>query len=581
MKEQIITIGNKMRSVAYAVLIPISLLMTISCNKDFPKILKEYPTDLPAEAGRTKVLYILVDGLRGKAVQDLEPPTLKRIKRKSLYTYGALADTSRTVMTKESGWATLLTGVEAHKHGVVSDDLSLAKLTEFPTLFARVKAENKGYTSVAFTSSNELGAALTKDADNQKSFAGDDALTLQNTIQELQNGQSDIVFAQFGDVEEVGKQSSYESTDPLYADAVKEIDTKIEALITAMEKRASFEREEWLVVITSSKGGEAATTVIDNTVYGDPVRNTFTMFYSPKFAEKVLARPNSTEIPFGGNALRFTYGATPVNAKLDDVNAFNFGNDKDFTITLFIKSNIPGGNWNYPIFLSKRVEGFAGAGWNMFGEVRDGKMAWGFNSALGSQVFGTQINDGNWHSMTIVVDRTGDADSVRAFTDGVFNQGATADSDNLDNASPLAMGRWLGNNNADPDVLMANLQVYNTAFTRKEVKDLAGITHVDETHPKYSALIGYWPGYDDVGKSVLTEVTGRAGDMKITGPYNWMSFGDVVSHFKPPITYAFYRVVPNSVDISFMIYKWMGINTPVSWQLDGKSWTPLFVDIRD
>src|SRR5690606_10549635 len=98
----------------------------------------------------------------------------------------------------------------------------------------------------------------------------------------------------------------------------------------------------------------------------------FTLCYSPKFAERVLARPNSTQIPFIGNAVRYTYGSPAVNAILDDADAFNFGNDQDFTISLFLKYTTPGGNWNYPIFLAKRVSGFSGAGWNLFGEIRDG-----------------------------------------------------------------------------------------------------------------------------------------------------------------------------------------------------------------
>ena len=100
-------------------------------------------------------------------------------------------------------------------------------------------------------------------------------------------------------------------------------------------------------------------------------------------------------------------------------------------------------------------------------------------------------------------------------------------------------------------------------------------------HPKYDALVGYWPGYDDINTGLLTELTGRADDMRLTGPYSWTSFSDVVSYLKPPISYAFYRAVPNAVDVPFVIYKWMGVNVPDNWALDGRSWTPNFFAIRD
>lgn len=69
--------------------------------------------------------------------------------------------------------------------------------------------------------------------------------------------------------------------------------------------------------------------------------------------------------------------------------------------------------------------------------------------------------------------------------------------------------------------------------------------------------------------------------MRLTGPYSWVSFSDVASYLKPPISYAFYRSVPNSIDVPFIIYQWMGVITPKEWALDGKSWTPTFIDIRD
>lgn len=552
-----------------------------SCNEDFPNLLKGYPSDIAADAGKAKVLMIVVDGLRGQAIQDIEPATLKQLHRRSMYTFGGLADTSKIAMTNETGWANLLTGVEPAKHGVKANDLGTANLGAYPTIFGRLKTQNTGLKSVAFTSNADLSTHLTKDADKKQSFAGDDNATLSGALAEIQTGDMDLMMVQFGDVEKAGKTATYESDDPVYSAAVREADVKIGKLVDAVKKRSTYGQENWLVIVTSNKGGKIESSVVDNTVYGDHSRNTYTLFYSPKFAERIIARPNSQQIPFIGNAVRFTYGNPPVNAILDDASKFNFGTDKDFTINLLLKCTNPGGGWNYPIFFAKRVAGFSGNGWNFFGESQNGNTVWGFNSSMGGQVFGKPINDGNWHIITIVVSRSGATDVIKGFTDGKFDMEVTAGSGNADNAAPLAIGKWNGNANESADWSIANVQIYNTAFTNQEVAEHAGITHIDNTHAKYNNLMGYWPGYTDVNTGMLKEKTGRAGDMRLTGPYSWVSFSDVASYLKPPISYAFYRSVPNSIDVPFIIYQWMGVITPKEWALDGKSWTPTFIDIRD
>ncbi|MFD1771311.1 LamG-like jellyroll fold domain-containing protein [Sphingobacterium suaedae] len=546
-----------------------------------PNLLKEYSTDIPRDIGKSKVLFVTIDGLRGKAVQDLEPSNFRKLKRKSLYTFGGLADTAVVRMTNESGWANLLTGVEPGKHRVVSSSFDNADFGRFPSLFTRLKNASAPFKSAAFTSSAILLDQLAKDASVRVTSSGDDSKTLTSALAEIKGGDSDLIFVQFADVEKAGVENSYSSEDVEYADAVRAADTKVGQLVDALEDREHYQSENWLVIVTSNKGGYIESEEVDNTVYGDNTRNTFTLMYSAKFAERVLARPNSSQIPFIGNAVRYTSGSPAVNAILDQADNFNFGTDKDFTINLFLKTTNAGGAWNYPIFLSKRVAGFSGAGWNFFGENRGGNTAWGFNSSIGGQVFGTAINDGNWHALTIVVKRTGSADSIKAFTDGVLNQGTTANGNNLNNTSPLAIGRWNGNNNDQADWMIANLQIYGTAFSDQEVKEFAGITQITSAHAKYASLLGYWPGYDDVGTGRLTEATGKAENMRLTGPYSWISFSEVVSFFRPPISYAYYRSVPNSVDLPFMIYKWMGINSPANWQLDGRSWTPTFIDIRE
>ena len=131
MKGKMINCINK-RTTGWIILVAMTCTALLSaCNGEFPNLLREFPSDNPPEAGRAKVLYIVVDGLRGKAVQDLDPPRLKQLRRHALYTYGSLADTATTTMVNATGWANLLTGVEPAKHGTTDDDFSGLDIAAF------------------------------------------------------------------------------------------------------------------------------------------------------------------------------------------------------------------------------------------------------------------------------------------------------------------------------------------------------------------------------------------------------------------------------------------------------------------
>lgn len=550
------------------------LILFTSCNKEFPNILQRQGEQPNFSSGSSKVLYIIADGVRGKALQQVELPNFRIIARNSLFTYGSLGDFTGDVFTKEVGLANLLTGVTNKKHNVKGTDLNQANIQNYPSILARINRSFSNFSSATFTTNKDLSNTLFKGAD-RNTIAVTEEEVITKTIEELKTGNADFVVANLSETYEIGLANSFETEDVAYIDALKKFDQNVGQLLAAVKQRATYAEENWLIIITSSIGGPAINNEVDNTLYGDNDRNTITYFYSPKFARGLLVRPNSTQIPFDGSAVNYTYGANQVNATLTDASLFNFGNNTDdFTINFFIKTNNTD-NHNYPIILSKRAQGFSGNGWNLFLEERDGNNKIGWNSNISAQTFGTkQINDGAWHSFTVTVSRSGATDSVKVFTDGVLNAKNAVNTNSLSNDAPLVIGKKVGDGNSNPNLIISNLQIFNTALTEKEVAEYAGNTLITNTHPRYENLIGYWPGYNDVGTNRLTNVIEDKNHLILTGSYNWVSYSDLVSYFKPPITESFYKLVPNAVDLPFFIYQWFGIVPLESWALDGKSWTP-------
>lgn len=564
-------VNRILRKISFVALKSLIVLSMISCNEEFPNLLKEYGEQPEFNSGSSKVLYIIGDGVRGKAMQELNLPNFRVINRNSLHSFGSLGDYQNRPYSRETGLTSLLTGVTSAKHQVTADDLSLADLDQYPTILSRLNSSSSKFTSVGFTSDATVSNTLFQGAD-ENTVLTNDAEVVSKSIEELSSNNADFIVTHLTEPYSIGKENSFETSDQAYVDALFKFDEYVGALVEAVKARETYQQENWLIVITSSIGGPAISDVVDNTLYGDDERNTITYFYSPKFTRSLLVRPNSTEIPYDGNVVSYTSGANHVNAKNINSSAYNFGNNQDFTISFLYKDMNTAAHY-YPIFLSKRVSGFSGAGWNMF--IEGSYLGW--NSSISGQLFTTvtPARDGEWHAITVVVNRTGGR--VALFVDGIYQGHNAPNSNNLNNDSPLAIGRWPGNDNANAQFLLANLQIYNVALTDEEVKQYSGVTLIDDSYPKKDNLVGYWPGYDDVGTSRLTDLSGNNNHMNLTGAYNWVSYSDLVPYFKPPITESFYKLVPNAVDIPFFIYQWFGIVPKASWGLDGKAWTPNYL----
>jgi hypothetical protein len=565
----------------YGLIMIIFILITSfisSCNKDVPNILKKQSEQADYESASSKVLYIIVDGVRGKALPSIDMKNLNIISRNSIYSVGSLSDFEKTPITKEAGITSLLTGVVSSKHKVTDADLSKADLGQYPSILSRINKTASNIQSAAFTSNDDISKALFKDADS-KEILKNDSEVLNRTIQEIKSGSSDFTVCHFTEPYIVGTSNSFEIDNNAYVASLLKIDEYLGSLINEVKSRPNYQRENWLVVITSSIGGAIKRTEADDTFYGDDEKNTFTYIYSPRFTRSVLSRPNSTQIPFDGSAVKYVYNGRQVNATAADASLYSFGNSTDdFSINFFIKTNT-NDNTNYPVILSKRIRGFQSDGWNLFFEVRDGNNKIGWNSSISDQVFGTKrINDGVWHSFTVTVHRSGDNDTVKVYTDGVFNAkvGMKANT-TLRNDAPLVIGRRIGDDNDRPNFLMANLQIYDKALTAKEIADFSGVAVLDDTYPVWENLVGYWPGYQDIGTNKLTDATNYKNDLTLSGDWSWQSFSDIVNYFKPQITPSFYKLVPNAVDHPFFIYQWFGIIARSEWQLDGKSWTPSLI----
>lgn len=575
-------------SIIFALLI--IAFATTTCNKPFPNDLGQNNGNGNPTVVVQKTMVIVVDGAVGVQVQVANPPVLNSLVDYSIFSWDALNDYDNNTVTNPLAWANVFTGVKSNKHNIAGNDFTNNQLSTYPTIFTRIKQQRPAARTSAFCSSNIVANVLATDATLNKSFNEDDAAVKEAVKAELANQNSDLLLAQFSNVDKAGAASTYTINSQLYKDAILKIDSYIGEILTALKNRPTYKSENWMVIITSNKGSNTVYNSSNWSAFDDSRHNTFFFCYNPRFNSKNLQKPGSV-IPYTSSAAPQFNGTQSQNRRAKVVSGstlYDIGTTGEMTVQCKIK--VPSGSYNYPAFLSKRASFTAGVvGWVLFMESNYWQINIG-QSALGNrQIRGNVISDGQWHTVTAVIRKEGTARNVYTYTDGVpYTTGITAATrditsyGNLNSPQPLTVG------NLPPDnvtglgnFFITDIRYYNVALPDSYIASTYCMTSLDPASPYSNNLVGFWPGYPVVqqnGAFTMLDMTTN-GRHFVFDSYSPGSFNDLSSLICPPITADVYKTVPNSVDIASQVYQWLGLSVPTSWDLDGKNWVPTYSDV--
>ena len=552
-------------------------LLLISCNKDFDRVLvkKDYQDTVSVSYGNPKILYIIVDGARGVSVRDANTPTLQSLLPHAIYSWVSVSDPA--LNTEVNNWTDMLTGVKKAKHQVLDETFANNKLSRFPFVFKRIKQNKPTSKIVAFSSSKIFKDSLTAGVDESVLALSDDAVK-NAVVNNLKADTSTVVLGHFTEVDKVGTQYGYDTSFTQYKSAILKFDTYVGEMLAAMKSRPNYNNENWLVVIASSTGGKYTLppTQNDNTVFSNTAANTFIIYYNPKYNPKVISKPY-TGSRYLGSSVRLYGRDNAVKALVDYADVFNFSEATQFTIELKIKKN-PGPNnnyiQNYPSVLGKLSEWssnkpLSAKGWTIFMEnefwmfhVR------GSNNNIG-QVRGGDLGKGTWNSISVKCEIRNNRRYIRTYTDGKYygEMDVTGWGD-FSNDEPLTLGYIKGNGHGEPDINVSDIRIFRTAVSDGTISQFACETVIDENHPFYNYLAGYWPAID--GKGDIIKDYGPLGyNFKIQGNYDWKTFNDLIC---PPSASDLTALVPQNADIPAQILSWLHIAQNESWQLDGRVW---------
>ncbi|MFD2872501.1 DUF4983 domain-containing protein [Mucilaginibacter ximonensis] len=603
------------------------LAFASSCKHDYGKIVPPSPVDPGGNGSITaktpKVLYIIADGARGVSVRDANIPNLSSLIPHAIYSWNSLAD---TINTDASNWADMITGVKKEKHNVLTENFANNALATYPPIYDRIKSVRPTFRSAVFATSSAFKNNLTDTSVAVRELlSSDDALTTRMT-NFLQTDDAQLVVGEFGAIEAAGKTSGFDDSYPAYKAAIEKFDTQVGTILSALKARPTYAKESWMIVVTSNKGGMFTLPPAQNdkTIFSNTNINTFTIMAADTYNQTFLAKPflgNS----YTGNSIRFLgdpqKGTGQVSPQLSPF--FNFGDTSGFTISVKIKKhknpvNTSRGDYYYqwPGFMGKRgasisdptpQTGWGGSGnpgWD-FCLFQNG---WRFfisgkgSFANGREIGGLNFTGDSWHDLTAVVERKPDGSKVvRVYTDGVMGIGnngggaipavlttyqttpitlATTGTDvNVDNNSVLRVGYTPGEIDGDTqtgfgkiDVELKELKIFKAAIPDAIVTEYACDQKIDQSHPYYKYLIGYWP-MDEGSGTTLADKGPLGANLNLnqaqTNGYQWQSFSDLICS---PVASNLALLVPKNSDIPTQILSWLNVPRQTSWSLDGKVW---------
>ncbi len=198
-----------------------------------------------------KVLMLGIDGCRPDALLAADAPAIN-----ALIQDGCISVEAQTCARTVSGpsWSSLLTGTWPDKHRVQDNRFSGNRFDQYPHVFSRIEAEHPELFTASFAHWSPIHEHIVSEADISKGC--DTAADVRReAVQLLEEGDPDILFLHFDDVDGAGHDGGYSAARPEYLQAIRETSREIGLVLDAVRARPSYAEEDWLVLVTTDHGG--------------------------------------------------------------------------------------------------------------------------------------------------------------------------------------------------------------------------------------------------------------------------------------------------------------------------------------
>ena len=244
-----------------------------------------------------KLLWVNIDGARGTLVKEMseagELPNITSLLNHAKYTFNGISDSGFGIQGESSSstgedpltWSSMLTGVNGYLHYIhdgsytsdypISDKGGLHQTVSFfPTVVQYLASENPNLHVSVVTPFANLNKYVS-DAYAVKTTT-DDEDTQQELIEQLAHKDNSLTIASFKSVWDAGKHAGFSASNAEYKSALKKVDEYIGKLKQTIEARPNPDYEDWMIILSSNRGGTANG---QHSGYTDADRDIFGVFY--------------------------------------------------------------------------------------------------------------------------------------------------------------------------------------------------------------------------------------------------------------------------------------------------------------
>jgi hypothetical protein len=210
--------------------------------------------------GNKYVLIIGIDGCRPDAILAADAPVLASLRASGAWTHeafagGILGTPSQQVTSSGPSWSSILTGVWTDKHGVTNNSFSGSRYDLYPCFFERIKETHPDAYLVSIVNWGPINDYIVTGADIEETKGSDEAVAIR-VAELVQNGDPDVIFVQFDELDGAGHSSGYAPDNPNYVTTIERLDSYIGIMVDAIKNRPNFESEDWQILVTADHGGK-------------------------------------------------------------------------------------------------------------------------------------------------------------------------------------------------------------------------------------------------------------------------------------------------------------------------------------
>jgi hypothetical protein len=505
-----------------------------------------------------KVIVIGIDGCRPDALLAANTPNIDNLIANGIFSPDAL---NEDITISGPGWSAILCGVWSDKHLVTNNSFNGNNYDTYPPFFKHINDFNSDLNTLSICHWSPINTFINQDYVDIAMNATSGLEVATEAANYLTNDDPDVVFLHFDDVDHAGHAYGFSPTIGEYISSIEGVDTEIGMVIQALEQRPNYADEDWLIMVTTDHGGgpsgHGGNSIEEKNIFVIASGNNIVTDIIEK--DSIIISGNVQNCL--GDSIELKFDGSDDYVQVAQNSIFDFGADQDFTIECRVRTTQAAdvaivGNKDWDSGVNK---GFVfsfkyqnGPEWKV--NIGDGNNRVDINT-------GGAIADGQWHTLSVSFDRDG---FMKMYQDGSFLDSADISFiGDINTFEGLFFGADI-NSGYDYSGALAEIRVWNTVVDDQDIENWQCVS-LEDSHPNYSNLIGYWKMNEGVGTVDAIDYSVNGNNGLINGPTWTSSETSVICDFSS---------TPRQTDVLPTVLTHLCIPIDTLWGLEGNSLIP-------